>query len=256
MGNPISFDLTGKVAMVTGASSGLGAQMAKALADQGADVVILARRLERLETLAGRIKEAGRKCLPVKCDVTDEESIKVAVDQAGETFGRIDILVNCAGVCEYSAGLHDHTTAQWDKVLDTDLKAVFLVTREVSRLMMKQDYGRVINIASVGGIQAGPSQIGYFAAKGGVVNLTKALAADMAPYHVLVNAIGPGVFRTEMTEDAIDAEGSQVLKNRCCMKRFGEEGELNGALIYFASDACTYTTGQTIFIDGGMTSML
>ena len=256
MNKGISFDLTGKTAMVTGASSGLGSQMAQALAEQGADVVILARRLNRLETLAGKIEKCQRRCLPVQCDVTDETSIKEAVDKAEKEFGKIDILVNCAGVCEYSAGLHDHTTEQWDKVLDTDLKAVFLVTREVSRLMMKQNYGRVINIASVGGIQAGPSQIGYFAAKGGVVNLTKALAADMAPYHVLVNAIGPGVFRTEMTEGAIDAEGSQVLKNRCCMKRFGEEGELNGALIYFASDACTYTTGQTIFIDGGMTSML
>lgn len=252
----INFDLTGKVAMVTGASSGLGAQMAQALADQGADVVILARRLERLETLAGNIRAAGRKCLPIKCDVTDETSIKEAVEKAEEEFKKIEILVNCAGICEYSEGIHDHTTEQWDKVLDTDLKAVFLVTREVSRLMKKQNYGRVINIASVGAIQAGPSQIGYFAAKGGVINLTKAMAADMASYNVLVNAIGPGVFRTEMTEGAIDSEGSQVLKNRCCMKRFGEEGELNGALIYFASDACTYTTGQTLFIDGGMTSML
>lgn len=252
----LSFDLNGKVALVTGASSGLGAQMARGLAEQGADVVILARRLERLETLAEDIRAMGRRCLPVKCDVTCEVSIKEAVDKAEAEFGKVEILVNCAGVCEYSAGIHDHTTEQWDKVLDTDLKAVFLMTREVSRLMMKQNYGRVINIASVGATQAGPSQIGYFAAKGGVMNLTKAMAADMAPYNVLVNAIAPGVFRTEMTEGAIDAEGSQVLKNRCCMKRFGEEGELNGALIYFASDACTYTTGQTLFIDGGMTSML
>ncbi len=252
----VCFDLSGKTALVTGASSGLGAQMARGLAEQGADVVILARRLERLESLAGEIQGLGRKCLPLKCDVTDEESIKKAVDKTEAEFGTVEILVNCAGVCEYSAGIHDHTTAQWDKVLDTDLKAVFLMTREVSRLMMKQNYGRVINIASVGAIQAGPSQIGYFAAKGGVMNLTKAMAADMAPYNVLVNAIAPGVFRTEMTEGAIDSEGSQVLKNRCCMKRFGEEGELNGALIYFASDACTYTTGQTLFVDGGMTSML
>lgn len=116
--------------------------------------------------------------------------------------------------------------------------------------------GRVINIASVGGIQAGPSQIGYFAAKGGVVNLTRAMAAELAPYNVTVNAIGPGVFETEMTDGMLEAEGSQVLRRRSAMKRFGREGELNGALIYFASDACTYTTAQTVYIDGGMTAML
>lgn len=252
----INFDFTGKVALVTGASSGLGAQMAEALAGQGADVVILARRLERLEILGDKLKAMGCKCLPVKCDVTDEESIKEAVAAAKKKFGHIDILVNCAGVCEFSSGVHDHTTEQWDKVLDTDLKSVFLMTREVSHLMMEQQYGRVINIASVGGIQAGTSQIGYFAAKGGVMNLTKALAAEMAPYNVCVNAIGPGVFETEMTAGMLEAEGSIVLKNRSCMKRFGKAGELNGALIYFASDACTYTTGQTIFVDGGLTSML
>lgn len=252
----INFDLTGKVALVTGASSGLGAQMAEALAEQGCDVVIVARRQERLSLLADKISKLGRKCLPVKCDVTDETSIKEAVSVAKHAFGHIDILVNCAGICEFSAGVHDHTTEQWDRVLDTDLKSVFLMTREVSHLMMEQQYGRVINIASVGGIQAGTSQIGYFAAKGGVVNLTKALAAEMAPYNVCVNAIGPGVFETEMTAGMLEAEGSIILKNRSCMKRFGKEGELNGALIYFASDACTYTTGQTIFVDGGLTSML
>lgn len=252
----INFDFTGKVALVTGASSGLGEQMAIALAEQGADVAIIARRKERLESLAEKIKSLGRKCIPIKCDVTNEEDIKEAVKSCDMEFGKIDILVNCAGVCEYSQGVHDHTTQQWDKVLDTDLKSVFLMTREVSNIMMREKYGRVINIASVGGIQAGPSQIGYFAAKGGVVNLTKALAADMAPYNVCVNAIAPGVFDTEMTHDALEAEGSIVLKNRTCFKRFGKEGELNGALIYFASDACSYTTGQTIFIDGGMTSML
>ena len=202
----ISFDLTGKVAVVTGASSGLGQQFARALSEQGCDVAILARRKERLE--------------------------------------------------EYSSGLHDHTTAQWDKVLDTDLKGVFLMAREVSTIMMKQKYGRIINISSVGGIQAGPAQVSYFAAKGGVVNLTKAMAGDLAPYGILVNAIAPGVYDTEMTHDALDAPGSLVLKNRVALKRFGREGEMNGALIYFASDACTYTTGQLLVIDGGMTSML
>ena len=128
--------------------------------------------------------------------------------------------------------------------------------REVSKIMMEQKSGRIINIASVGGIQAGPSQVSYFAAKGGVVNLTKAMAGDLAPYGILVNAIAPGVYDTEMTHNDLDAPGSLVLKNRVALKRFGREGEMNGALIYFASDACTYTTGQLLVIDGGMTSML
>lgn len=237
----ISFDLTGKVAVVTGASSGLGQQFARALSEQGCDVAILARRKERLEEFSKELKQNGQDCLPVSCDVTDEESIKNAIKAVVDHFGKIDILVNNAGVVEYSSGLHDHTTAQWDKVLDTDLKGVFLMAREVSTIMMKQKYGRIINISSVSGIQAGPAQVSYFAAKGGVVNLTKAMAGDLAPYGILVNAIAPG---------------SLVLKNRVALKRFGREGEMNGALIYFASDACTYTTGQLLVIDGGMTSML
>lgn len=185
----ISFDLTGKVAVVTGASSGLGQQFARALSEQGCDVAILARRKERLEEFSKELKQNGHDCLPVSCDVTDEESIKNAVNAVVDHFGKIDILVNNAGVVEYSSGLHDHTTAQWDKVLDTDLKGVFLMAREVSTIMMKQKYGRIINISSVGGIQAGPAQVSYFAAKGGVVNLTKAMAGDLAPYGILVNAI-------------------------------------------------------------------
>ena len=134
----ITFDLTGKVAVVTGASSGLGQQFARALSEQGCDVAILARRKERLEEFSKELKQNGHDCLPVSCDVTDEESIKNAVNAVVNHFGKIDILVNNAGVVEYSSGLHDHTTAQWDKVLDTDLKGVFLMAREVSTIMMKQ----------------------------------------------------------------------------------------------------------------------
>lgn len=252
----ISFSLEGKKAIVTGASSGLGVQFAKALAEQGADVAILARRIEKLRELEEEIKKLNVKCLPIQCDVTDENSIKNAVNEVKSTFGRIDILVNNAGVVEATSGITDHTTEKWDKVLDTDLKAVFTMTREVSPIMQEQNYGKVINIASVGGTQAGPCQISYYAAKGGVVNLTKAMAGDMAPYNVTVNCIGPGVFETEMTSGSLELEGSKVLMNRTALKRFGKEGELNGALIYFASDLSSYTTGQTIYIDGGLTSML
>ena len=146
--------------------------------------------------------------------------------------------------------------SDFDQVIDVNLKGTWNCMKHATKLMMKQKYGRIINISSVGGIQAGPAQVSYFAAKGGVVNLTKAMAGDLAPYGILVNAIAPGVYDTEMTHDALDAPGSLVLKNRVALKRFGREGEMNGALIYFASDACTYTTGQLLVIDGGMTSML
>ena len=245
-------------ALITGASRGIGRAICVKLASEGTDIVFSYRSGdEAASETVNLCREYGIEIHAIKADVSNSEEcerlIKEAVDLLG---GRIDILVNNAGVVEYSSGLHDHTTAQWDKVLDTDLKGVFLMAREVSTIMMKQKYGRIINISSVGGIQAGPAQVSYFAAKGGVVNLTKAMAGDLAPYGILVNAIAPGVYDTEMTHDALDAPGSLVLKNRVALKRFGREGEMNGALIYFASDACTYTTGQLLVIDGGMTSML
>ena len=244
--------------LITGASRGIGRAICVKLASEGTDIVFSYRSGdEAASETVNLCREYGIEIHAIKADVSNSEEcerlIREAVDLLG---GRIDILVNNAGVVEYSNGLHDHTTAQWDKVLDTDLKGVFLMAREVSTIMMKQKYGRIINISSVGGIQAGPAQVSYFAAKGGVVNLTKAMAGDLAPYGILVNAIAPGVYDTEMTHDALDAPGSLVLKNRVALKRFGREGEMNGALIYFASDACTYTTGQLLVIDGGMTSML
>lgn len=251
----LNLDFHGRVALVTGASSGLGVAFAHALAEQGADVAILARRVERLEQVADECRAFGVRCLPVACDVSSEESIKAAVAQVKDEFGRIDVLVNNAGVCEY-APLEDHTTAQWDKVIATDLTSVFLMTREVAPLFREQGYGRVVNIASVGAIQAGATQIGYFAAKGAVLQVTRALAAELAPYGVLVNALAPGVFDTEMTHDALEAEGSLVLKNRTVLKRFADPVELVPQMLVFASEANTYCTGQTIYVDGGLTSQL
>lgn len=192
----LKLDFTGRVAVVTGASSGIGAAFAKALAAQGADVAVLARRVEKLEAVAAECRESGVRCLPVACDVTDEQSIKAAVAKVVDEFGRIDILINNAGVCEF-APLEDHTTDQWNKVISTDLSSVFLMTREVAPIFKEQQYGRVINTASVGAYEAGAMQIGYFAAKGGVLQMTRALAAELAPYGVLVNGIAPGVFATE-----------------------------------------------------------
>lgn len=251
----LNLDFHGRVAVVTGASSGLGTAFAIGLAGQGADLAILARRTDRLADVAEKCRALGVRCLPVACDVSSEESIKQAVAAVKAEYGRIDVLINNAGVCEYNT-LEDHTTEQWSKVIATDLTSVFLMTREVAPLFRGQNYGRVVNIASVGAIQAGAMQIGYFAAKGGVLQVTRALAAELAPAGVLVNAIAPGVFDTEMTHDALEAEGSLVLKNRTVLKRFADPVELVPQMLMFASEANTYCTGQTLYVDGGLTSQL
>jgi NAD(P)-dependent dehydrogenase (short-subunit alcohol dehydrogenase family) len=251
----MKIDFAGRTAIVTGASSGIGAAYAKALAEQGADVAVLARRVQKLEAIAKECEAFGAKCLPVACDVTDEESIKAAVKQVADAFGHIDILINNAGVCEFSL-LEDHTTAQWDKVITTDLTSAFLMTREVEPYFKAQHYGRVVNTASVGALEAGAMQISYFAAKGGILQVTRALAAELAPYGVLVNAIAPGVFTTEMTNGMLEAEGSLVLKNCTCLKRFADPEELCPQMLLLASEENTYCTGQTIYIDGGLTSQL
>lgn len=235
--------------------SGLGAAYAKALAEQDADVAIFAHRVQKLEAVAKECESFGVKCLPVACDVTDKESIKAAEKQVADAFGHIDILINNAGVCEFSL-LEDHTTAQWDKVIATDLTSAFLMAREVAPYFKAQHYGRVVNTASVGALEAGAMQISYFAAKGGILQVTRALAAELAPFGVLVNAIAPGVFATEMTDGMLEAEGSLVLRNRTCLKRFTAPEELCPQMLLFASEENTYCTGQTIYLDGGLTSQL
>ena len=251
------FDLTGKIALVTGASSGLGVQYAKALAEEGADLVLLARRVDKLEQVKSEIEAMGRKCLAIKCDVTIESDIVAAVNQSVQTFGKIDILVNNAGVSAISPA-ENMTEADWDKLLDTNLKGVFMVAKNVGQQMIKQKYGKIINISSMFGLVANAffPVVNYHAAKHGVVGLTKALAAEWAKYNITVNAIGPGFFESEMTASAINTPVfNQYVNISCPMKRIGKAGELSGLLIYLASDSSSYTTGQTIAVDGGWTSI-
>lgn len=251
------FDLTRKIAVVTGASSGLGVQYAKALAEQGADLAILARRVDRLEAVKNEIIGMGRKCVAVQCDVTSERDIDMAIHQILQAYGRIDILINNAGTSAI-APAEQMTEADWDKVLDTNLKGVFLVAKHVGGQMIKQNYGKIVNISSIFGA-VGNSMFpvaNYHAAKHGVIGLTKALADEWAKYNITVNAIGPGFFESEMTAGAINTpEFLKYVEVSCPMKRIGKPGELNGALIYLSSDASTYVTGQTIFVDGGWTSI-
>ena len=247
----ISFDLTGKVAVVTGASSGLGQQFARALSEQGCDVAILARRKERLEEFSKELKQNGQDCLPVSCDVTDEESIKNAVNAVVDHFGKIDILVNNAGVVEYSSGLHDHTTAQWDKVLDTDLKGVFLMAREVSTIMMKQKYGRIVSMSSVVGVMGNAGQVNYAASKSGIIGMTMSLAREVGSRGITVNAVAPGFIQTAMT-DVLSDDIKEQMKSQIPLGTFGSVQDIANAVVFLASDEAKYITGQTLHVDGGM----
>lgn len=249
------FDLKGKFALVVGASSGLGTQYAKALADQGATVAIAARRVERLESLRDEIIAKGGKAIAVACDVASEDSIKACVEAVVKAFGRIDILVNNAGVQTVGDFL-SFKTADWDRDFAINLRGMFITCREVANVMKEQRYGKIINTASIAGYGGGAGVIAYHSSKAGVVNFTRSLAADLAPYNVTVNAIGPGVFDSELTHDILDSEMVRNSLNAVPLKRHGNEGELDGALIYFASDASSYCTGQTLYVDGGLTSQI
>ncbi len=249
------FNLSGKVAVISGASSGLGMQMARAFAEQGADLVILARRIERLEELKKEIEEKGRRVLAIKCDVTVTEDIDNAARIAEETFSHVDILVNCAGSSK-DKGVLEMNDEEWDFTIATDETSVFKMTRAFGNVMKKNNYGRIINIASMYGM-VGNSEIptiAYHTSKGGVVNFTRAAAAELATSNITVNCICPGYFYTELTTQVLDTEMFQEFaRTHVPMKRYGQEGELNAAAIFLASNEASYVTGVILPVDGGYT---
>ena len=249
------FDLKSKVAVVTGASSGLGVQMAKALAGQGADIAILARRKEKLEKVADEIRELGVKCLSIQCDVTDTASIKAAVAAVKAEYGRADILINNAG--SGGVGPAEQTTDDdWNHTISVDLNGVFKMAREFGKLMIENKYGRIINISSMYGIVGNMAlpTAAYHAAKGGVVNLTRALAAEWAKHNITVNCICPGYFATELTVDTLNTESfTNYMKASVPVGRYGNEGELDTATLFLASENSAYVTGVILPIDGGYT---
>lgn len=249
------FDLTGRVVVVSGASSGLGAQMARGYAAQGADLVIMARRIEKLEALAEEIRKLGRRCLPIQCDVTDSAMVDASAKKAEAEFGKVDVLVNCAGSAK-NAGVLNMTNDEWDFTIDTDMTSVFYVTRAFGNIMKKHNYGRIINIASMYGLVGNTAMdtVAYHTSKGGVVNFTRAVAAELAKYNITCNAICPGYFETELTVDTLKTEAfTAYMKATVPLGRYGVSGELNAGAIFLASDEASYVTGVILPIDGGYT---
>jgi NAD(P)-dependent dehydrogenase (short-subunit alcohol dehydrogenase family) len=251
------FDLSGRVALVTGAGSGLGAVFAEALAEAGASVVCVGRRLERVQETAHRLSEIGCQSLAISADVTDEAAVATMIDQTVESFGKLDVLVNNAGTAVVGPP-ETISLADWQRVVDVNLTGVFLCAREAAKAMIAAGTGgRIINIASIlGAVASEPvPAAAYDATKGAVVNLTRDLAVHWAPKGILVNAIGPAYFPSEMTEAFLALpEMRREIERRTPLGRIGSPEELKGAVVFFASDASSYVTGQTLYVDGGWTA--
>ncbi len=245
------FDLTGKVALVTGASSGLGERFAQVLAANGASVALVARRKERIDALAKKIEAAGGKAVAIYADVTDRAAMAHAFDVAEKAFGTVTILINNAGVAHSTRAI-DLTEKEYRRVLDTNLDAVFFNAQEAAKRMMAAGKkGSIVNTASVLGLGVSKGTAAYAIAKAGVIQATKALALELAFKGVRVNAIAPGWFVTEINHDFLMSEEGKKLTRAIPVGRFGNEGDLDGALLLLASDAGAYIAGATIVVDGG-----
>jgi NAD(P)-dependent dehydrogenase (short-subunit alcohol dehydrogenase family) len=246
-----SFDLSGQVALVTGASSGIGRHLAELLAAAGAKVALTARRVERLEELAREIAEVGGKALPIECDVTRSDSIAATVATAEAELGPLTILVNNAGVVVAKPVLQ-HTEAEWDYVLDTNLKGAWLMAREFAQhLVDRQRPGRIVNIASVLGVRTIARVPSYTAAKAGLIHLTHVLAMELARYGILVNAIAPGYVETDFNREFLASDAGKKLAARIPLRRVAQPDDLDGAMLLLASPAGAFITGAVIAVDGG-----
>ena len=246
------FPLTGKTAIVTGASRGIGEAIAKGFAKAGADLILVSRNREALEKVAREIGGLGRKAFPIVADIGVSEDIQRAVDAALEIFPRIDILVNNAGISPVLKRADQLALNEWDEILRVNLTGTFLFCQAVGKVMIQQGGGKMINMVSVGAVVGFPRQAGYCATKGGILQLTKVLALDWARFNVQVNAIGPSYLETELTQGMRESKAiSENLLQRTPMRRFGKPEEVVGAALYLASDASSYVTGQTLFVDGG-----
>jgi NAD(P)-dependent dehydrogenase (short-subunit alcohol dehydrogenase family) len=247
-------DLTGKTALVTGASRGLGESFARVLANAGADVAVTSRNIGALTKIQREIEAIGRKAVPVALDVRNEQSIRAAVAEAESRLGSIDILVNNAG-CNVRKPALDVSWEDWNLILETNLRGPFFVAQAVARVMIARGYGRIINIGSVTSV-AGYAGLGpYGASRGGIKQLTMSLADDWGVHGITVNCLAPGWFRT--AQNAVlyeDAEWVKYLCDRIPLKRPGRPGDLDGALLFLAAECSRYVTGQTLLVDGGIST--
>jgi 3-oxoacyl-[acyl-carrier protein] reductase len=245
------FDLTGRVALVTGASSGLGARFAEVLAANGAAVALVARRVERLEALTQRIEAAGGRAVAIAADVLDRDAMRRAFDQAEAALGTVTILVNNAGVAHATRAV-EMPEEEWRRVIGTNLDAVFFSAQEAARRMLAaKTPGAIVNIASVLGFGVAKGVIAYATAKAGVIQMTKALGLELAFRGVRVNAIAPGWFVTEINREYLTSAQGAAMTRDVPVGRFGQDGDLDGALLLLVSDAGAYIAGATIVVDGG-----
>lgn len=244
------FDLTGKTAVATGTTKGLGKAMALALAEYGADMVLLQRDTENTET-KNEIISLGRKCSIVECDLLNMEHVRNAIGNAFNVSGKIDILLNCAGM-QRRHHSEDFTESDWDDVINVNLKSVFILCRDAAKIMIRQHKGKIINIASLLSFQGGLTVPAYAASKGGIAQLTKAFSNEWASYGINVNAIAPGYMDTDMNNALInDNIRSRQILERIPQNRWGTPDDLKGSIVFLASDASNYVNGHILVVDGG-----
>jgi 3-oxoacyl-[acyl-carrier protein] reductase len=248
----IRVDLKGQIALVTGASRGLGQAIAIALGRSGASVACVARNREKLEQTVGEIAELGGVAASFECDVANSQSVQQVIDAVIEKWQRLDILVNNAGITRDTL-IPRMQDEQWDEVINTNLRGSFLFTRSVSRIMIQQRYGRIINVASVSGLMGNPGQANYSASKAGLIGMTRTVARELASRKVTVNAIAPGFIESDMTAALGDALLSEV-KVRVPAKRLGRADEVADSVLFLAAPGSAYITGQVLTIDGGLTA--
>jgi NAD(P)-dependent dehydrogenase (short-subunit alcohol dehydrogenase family) len=250
------FDLSGKVAIVTGGGTGIGRQMAQGLAEAGADVVLCARKPERCEQAAEELRGLGVRSLGLRCDVREPAEVEAVVERTRVELGRIDVLVNNAGT-SWGAPAEDYPLEGWQKVIDVNLTGVFLMSQAAGRVMIEQQGGKIVNIASVAGLGGAPPElmnaVAYTTSKGGVITFTRDLATKWAQHGITVNAIAPGWFPSDMNKVLLEAQGDAYLEH-IPLRRFGGPDDLKGAVVFLASRASDYVTGQTLVVDGGQSA--